>query len=200
MVHYSSGVSGNKGGLAERRTRPPLLPPSIQSVPVRSRRNHLDVSNLARKIEEPPSSILSCSTMFHTMVSSRDVLWRMMRLFSFFSLFRSAECRSAIYRVNGRFTVQPTESGGDCFSRFLCLPLVCAVSVLHIFCLCWLKVSSQWKTTHWVQGDVTSCLCLVFDSSTQLDDILLGVKKNHGGQSNVLHHDGVEEKGVVRQF
>ena len=24
--------------------------------------------------------------------------------------------------------------GGDCFSRFLCLPLVCAVSVLHILC------------------------------------------------------------------
>ena len=32
-----------------------------------------------------------------------------------------------------------------CFSRFLCLPLVCAVSVLHILCLCWLKLSSQWK-------------------------------------------------------
>ena len=36
-----------------------------------------------------------------------------------------------------------------CFSRFLCLPLVCAVSVLHILCLCWLKLSSQWtKKTH----------------------------------------------------
>ena len=34
----------------------------------------------------------------------------------------------------------------------------------------------------------------------QLDDILHGVQKNHGGQSNVLHHDGVEEKGVGRQF
>ena len=32
-----------------------------------------------------------------------------------------------------------------CFSRFLCLPLVCAVSVLHVLCLCWLKLSSQWK-------------------------------------------------------
>ena len=53
----------------------------------------------------------------------------------FFLLSRSAECRSAIYRVNGRVTAQPTESGGDCFSRFLCLPLVCAVSVLHILCL-----------------------------------------------------------------
>ena len=35
-----------------------------------------------------------------------------------------------------------------CFSRFLCLPLVCAVSVLHTLCLCWLKLSSQWKKTH----------------------------------------------------
>ena len=54
----------------------------------------------------------------------------------------------------------------NCFSRFLCLPLVCAVSVLHILCLWWLKLSSQWKSTHWVQGFVTSCFCLVFDSST----------------------------------
>ena len=52
-----------------------------------------------------------------------------------------------------------------CFSRFLCLPLVCAVSVLHILCLWWLKFSSQWKSTHWVQGFVTSCFCVVFDSS-----------------------------------
>ena len=44
--------------------------------------------------------------------------------------------------------------GGICFSRFLCLPLVCAVSVLHILCLWWLKLSSQWKSTHWVQGPV----------------------------------------------
>ena len=71
---------------------------------------------------------------------------------TFLSLSRSAECRNAIYRVNGRVTAQPTESGGDCFSRFLCLLLVCAVSVLHILCLCWLKLSSQWKNTHWVQG------------------------------------------------
>ena len=54
----------------------------------------------------------------------------------------------------------------QCFSRFLCLPLVCAVSVLHILCLWWLKLSSQWKSTHWVQGFVTSCFCLVFDAST----------------------------------
>ena len=53
-----------------------------------------------------------------------------------------------------------------CFSRFLCLPLVCAVTVLHILCLCWLKLFSQWKSTHWVQGFVTSCFCLVYDSST----------------------------------
>ena len=51
----------------------------------------------------------------------------------FFSLSRSAECRNAIYRVNCRVTAQSTESGGDCFSRFLCLPLVCAVSVLSVF-------------------------------------------------------------------
>ena len=49
---------------------------------------------------------------------------------------------------------------------FLCLPLVCAVSVLHILCLWWLKLSSQWKSTHWVQGVVTSCFCLVFDFPT----------------------------------
>ena len=73
---------------------------------------------------------------------------------------------NAIYRVNGRVTAQPTESGGDCFSRFLCLLLVCTVSVLHILCLWWLKLSSQWKSTHWVQGFVTSCCCLVFDSPT----------------------------------
>ena len=157
MVHYSSGVSGNKRRLTERRTWF-----FIQSVSVRSRRNHLNVSNLARKIEEPP--ILSCSTMSHTMVSSRDVLWRM-RLF-LFPFSRSAERRSAIYRVHGRVTAQLTESGGDCFSRVLCLPLVCAVSVLHILCLCWLKLSSQWKNTHWVQGVVTSCYCLVFDFQT----------------------------------
>ena len=69
--------------------------------------------------------------------------------------------------VGTRFTeltVESQESGGDCFSRFLCLPPVCAVSVLHIICLCWLKLSSQWKRTHWVQGFVTSCFCLVFDS------------------------------------
>ena len=53
-----------------------------------------------------------------------------------------------------------------CFSRFLCLPLVCAVSVLHILCLCGLKLSSQWKRTYWVQGFVTSCFCLVFDFPT----------------------------------
>ena len=53
-----------------------------------------------------------------------------------------------------------------CFSRFLCVPPVCAVSVLHILCLWWLKLSSRWKSTHWVQGFVTSCFCLVFDSST----------------------------------
>ena len=33
------------------------------------------------------------------------------------------------------------------FSRFLCLPLVCAVSVLYTLCLWWLKLSSQWKNT-----------------------------------------------------
>ena len=60
-IHYSSGVSGERIA-------------SIQSVSVRLRRNHLNVSNLARTIEEPPSSILSCGTMFHTMVSSRDVV------------------------------------------------------------------------------------------------------------------------------
>ena len=53
-----------------------------------------------------------------------------------------------------------------CFSRVLCLRQVKAVSVLHILCLCWLKLSSQWKNTHWVQGFVTSCFCLVLDSST----------------------------------
>ena len=89
---------------------------------------------------------------------------------TFLSLSRSAECRNAIYRVNGRVTAQPTESGGDCFSRFLCLPLVCAVSVLHILCLWWLKLSSQWKSTHCVQGFVTSCFCLVFDSLTARQD------------------------------
>ena len=85
---------------------------------------------------------------------------------TFLSLFRSAKSRNAIYRVNGRVTAQPTESGGDCFSRFLCLLLVCAVSVLYILCLWWLELSSQWKSTHWVQGFVTSCCCLVFDSPT----------------------------------
>ena len=40
------------------------------------------------------------------------------------------------------------------------------MSVLYILCLWWLKLSSQWKSTHWVQGFVTSCFCLVFDSST----------------------------------
>ena len=76
--------------------------------------------------------------------------------------------------VGTRFTELTVESqlslqkvGGDCFSRFLCLPLVCAVSVLHILCLWWLNLSSKWKSTHWVQGFVTSCFCLVFDSSTQ---------------------------------
>ena len=59
-----------------------------------------------------------------------------------------------------------TSRGSLCFSRFFCLPLVCAVSVLHILCLWWLKLSSQWKSTHWVQGIVTSCFCLVFDSLT----------------------------------
>ena len=85
---------------------------------------------------------------------------------TFFSFSRSAECRSAICRVDGRVTSQPTESGGDCFSRFLCLPLVCAVSVMHILCLWWLKLSRQWRSTHCVQGVVTSCFWLVFDSST----------------------------------
>ena len=51
------------------------------------------------------------------------------------SLSRSAEFRNVTQWDNGRVTAQPTESGGDCFSRFLCLPLVCAVSVLHILCL-----------------------------------------------------------------
>ena len=71
--------------------------------------------------------------------------------------------RWAIVRVRGAI---PRDKKANCFSRFLCLPLVCAVSVLHILCVWWLKLSSQWKSTHWVQGFVTSCFCLVFDSST----------------------------------
>ena len=59
---------------------------------------------------------------------------------------------------------------------FLCLPLVCAVSVLHILFLWWLKLSSQWKSTHWVQGFVTSCFCLVFDSSTVVAEHGFGTK------------------------
>ena len=78
----------------------------------------------------------------------------------------------------------------DCFSRFLCLPLVCAVSVLHILCLFWLKLSSQWKRTHWVQGFVTSCFCLVFDSSTDSAFTLRGLqpwqKTNRNARRSVV--------------
>ena len=38
--------------------------------------NHPCVLNLAREIEESPSSISSCATMSHTMASSRDVVCR----------------------------------------------------------------------------------------------------------------------------
>ena len=56
-------------------------------------------------------------------------------------------------RVTNRLPLGPSERvtlnyQSYCFSRFLCLPLVCAVSVLHILCLWWLKLSSQWKNTH----------------------------------------------------
>ena len=106
-------------------------------------------------------------SQLHHDLSHNDVfLRRIMESETLLSLSRSAECRNAIYRVNGRVTAQPTQSGGDCFSRLLCLPLDCAESVLHILCLWWLKLCSQWKSTHWVQGFVTSCFCLIFDSST----------------------------------
>ena len=53
----------------------------------------------------------------------------------------------------------------------LFLPFPLFTSSLRCVCVahslsCWLKLSSQWKSTHWVQGFVTSCFCLVFDSST----------------------------------
>ena len=72
-----------------------------------------------------------------------------------------------------------------CFSRFLCLPQVRAVSVLHIFCLWWLKLSSQWKSTHWVQGVVTSCFCLVLDFPTYGDFAF-----RMEDYAAVLSHDG----------
>ena len=71
-----------------------------------------------------------------------------------------------LWSTNGRVTAQLTESGGDCFSCFLCLPLVCAVSVLHDICLVAQGVQLVKEYTHWVQSVVTSCLCLVFDSAT----------------------------------
>ena len=40
-------------------------------------------------------------------------------------------------------SIRPFVCGASiCFSRFLCLALVCSVSVLHILCLFWLKLSS----------------------------------------------------------
>ena len=65
----------------------------------------------------------------------------------------------------------------NCFSRFLCLPLVCAVSVLHVLCLLAQVVQLVKEYTHWVQGVVTSCLCLVFDSLT----VVLGSGTVSGG-------------------
>ena len=60
-----------------------------------------------------------------------------------------------------------------CFSRFLCLPLVCAVSVLHVLCLVAQVVQLVKENTHWVQGIVTSCLCLVFDSPTHQQIVVM---------------------------
>ena len=66
-----------------------------------------------------------------------------------------------------------------CFSRFLCLPLVCAVSVLHVLFLVAQVVQLVKEYTHWVQSVVTSCLCLVFDSSTVVAE--LGSRTVSGG-------------------
>ena len=38
------------------------------------------------------------------------------------------------------------------------------------------------------------------DADRQLDDFLRGVQEDGGGQSHALHYDGIEQKGVGRQF
>ena len=68
----------------------------------------------------------------------------------------------------------------SCFSRFLCLPLVCAVSVLHVLCLLAQVVQLVKENTHWVQSVVTSCLCLVFDSSTVVAELGSGTVSGGG--------------------
>ena len=83
-------------------------------------------------------------------VSHNDVLLYLccsMESEAFLSLSRSAECRNVTQWDNGREIAQPTESGGDCFSLFFCLPLVCAVSVFHILCLVAQVVQSVEKHT-----------------------------------------------------
>ena len=71
------------------------------------------------------------------------------------------------------------QMSNNCFSCFLCLPLVCAVSVLHVLCLVAQVVQLVKEYTHWVQSVVTSCLCLVFDSSTVVAE--LGSRTVSGG-------------------
>ena len=102
--------------------------------------------------------------------------------FSFFS--RSAECRNAIHRVNGRVTAQPTEWRGLSPASSVCL---WSVSALHILCLRWIKLSSWWKTHIGVEGVVTSCFCLVFDFSA--------VVAEHGSRTVSGRRDGHLQSG-----
>ena len=85
--------------------------------------------------------------MSHTMTFSRDALWRA-RLFSPFLDQPNVGTRFTELTVESQLSLQKV---AGTFSHFLCLPLVCAVSVLHILCLWRLKLSSQWKSTHCVQ-------------------------------------------------
>ena len=74
----------------------------------------------------------------------------------------NAEMRPSESTVVSQVSLQKVAGTGSP----VCLPLVCAVPVLWTFRFCWLKSFSQWKNTHWVEGVVTSRLCLVCDSST----------------------------------
>ena len=128
MVHYSSGVSGNKCRLTERRTWcfypecfSEITTKASQCVKPREKdlRSRCELSNLSR------------SMMSHTVTFSRDLLWRA-RLFSPFldqpnvgTRFAELTVESQLSLQKVAVTVSPVSS--VCLKSALCL--CCTFSV-----------------------------------------------------------------------
>ena len=133
----------------------------------------------------------------HNDVFSCDVLWRA-RLFSPFLDQPN---------VGTRFT-ELTVSHSSAYRKWRGLFLPFPLSASSLRCVCVAQFSVFVGSRCPVSGKahigykVMSHHVYVWSLIPQHNSMTsyLVSKKTHGGQSNVVHHDGVEEKGVGRQF